>query len=41
MNKDFWPGNVTGKYADGNVLASGNVLSLAHGKTVSGCGVST
>ena len=27
MNKDFLPGNVIGKYTDGNVL------SVAHGKT--------
>lgn len=41
MNKYFQPGNVTSKYADGNVLANSSVWSLAHGKTVSGYGVST
>lgn len=37
MNKEFSPGNVTGKYADSNVLADDNVLlSVTHGKTVTG-----
>ena len=34
MNKDFLPGNVTSRYTDGNTL------SVTHGKTVAGCGLS-
>ena len=34
MNKDFLPGNVTGRYT------VGNALSVTHGKTVAGCGLS-
>lgn len=41
MNKYFQPGNVTGKYADGNLLANSSLWSLTHGKTVSGCRVIT
>ena len=34
MNKDFLPGNVTSRYTDGNTL------SVTHGKTVAGYGLS-